>query len=274
MRSCRSRAATSGSRPCRSRCEPGCGSRAPRPAGRPRMPAHTDHRRCGSGRGCRRGTSGARSALWAAGRRARPDLAVLLEEGGADPERQGEPGRRQTERLTGRSRTVSCRRPWPHRFTTRRPSITRHCDSRSRRGTSGSSLRRTRARCRVCRRADNERESLVRDIHDGTLSCDIPADVRDALSRRIGRRDPKRARELERLIEVARRTVAEARLARPLGAGRLDGRLGRRVSAATGGAVWRHGGARSRPFGERGPDVDSACRRHVAGRVGLLPSLL
>jgi hypothetical protein len=51
------------------------------------------------------------------------------------------------------------------------------------------------------RRANDERESLVRDIHDGTLSCNIPPEVRDALSRRIARRDPKRARELERCIE-------------------------------------------------------------------------
>jgi hypothetical protein len=51
------------------------------------------------------------------------------------------------------------------------------------------------------RRADDEREALVRDIHDGTLSCNIPAEVRDALSRRISRRDRKRARQLERLIE-------------------------------------------------------------------------
>jgi hypothetical protein len=51
------------------------------------------------------------------------------------------------------------------------------------------------------RRADDERESLVRDIHDGTLSCDIAMELRDALRRRIGRRSPKRARQLERLIE-------------------------------------------------------------------------
>jgi hypothetical protein len=51
------------------------------------------------------------------------------------------------------------------------------------------------------RRANNERESLVRDIHDGTLSCEIPAEVRRALVKRIGRRDRKRARELEGLID-------------------------------------------------------------------------
>jgi hypothetical protein len=51
------------------------------------------------------------------------------------------------------------------------------------------------------RRADNERESLVRDIHDGTLTRDIPGEVRTALKRRIACRDPHRARELERLID-------------------------------------------------------------------------
>jgi hypothetical protein len=51
------------------------------------------------------------------------------------------------------------------------------------------------------RRADDDCEPLVRDIHDGTLTCDIPADLRDALARRISSRDPRRARELQRLIE-------------------------------------------------------------------------
>jgi hypothetical protein len=51
------------------------------------------------------------------------------------------------------------------------------------------------------RRADQQRESLVRDIHDGTLSCELPTEVRAALGRRIFRRNPRRARELERLAE-------------------------------------------------------------------------
>jgi len=51
------------------------------------------------------------------------------------------------------------------------------------------------------RRANEEREALVRDIHDGTLSCNLPAAVRTALSRSIARRDRNRALELERLIE-------------------------------------------------------------------------
>jgi hypothetical protein len=52
----------------------------------------------------------------------------------------------------------------------------------------------------IARRAERQSAALVRDIFDGTLSCDVPAHVRQALSRRIGRRRPKRARELEQLI--------------------------------------------------------------------------
>jgi len=51
------------------------------------------------------------------------------------------------------------------------------------------------------RRADRESESLIRDIYDGTLSCDLPPHVRAALSRRIARRAPRRARELDRMVE-------------------------------------------------------------------------
>jgi hypothetical protein len=53
----------------------------------------------------------------------------------------------------------------------------------------------------LARRADRESESLVRDIHDGTLSCEVPPDVRASLARRIARRRPQRARELAVLIE-------------------------------------------------------------------------
>ncbi|MEX0612198.1 MAG: GH3 auxin-responsive promoter family protein, partial [Pirellulales bacterium] len=51
------------------------------------------------------------------------------------------------------------------------------------------------------RRADQQSESLIRDIYDGTLSCNVPDQVRTALARRIRRRKPRRARQLERLIE-------------------------------------------------------------------------
>lgn len=49
------------------------------------------------------------------------------------------------------------------------------------------------------RRAQQECDSLIRDIHDGTLSCEIPTAVRRSLSRSIARRHPERARELEKL---------------------------------------------------------------------------
>jgi hypothetical protein len=52
----------------------------------------------------------------------------------------------------------------------------------------------------LARRAGSQAEALIRDIHDGTLSWEIPAPVRDALRRPIARRRPRRARELERLI--------------------------------------------------------------------------
>jgi hypothetical protein len=49
------------------------------------------------------------------------------------------------------------------------------------------------------RRANQDCESLIRDIHDGTLSCEVPGDVRAALAGPIGRRRPQRARDLEQL---------------------------------------------------------------------------
>jgi hypothetical protein len=53
----------------------------------------------------------------------------------------------------------------------------------------------------LARRTDRDSSSLVRDIHDGTLSCDVPGEVRSALAHRIAHRSPERARELDRLIE-------------------------------------------------------------------------
>lgn len=50
------------------------------------------------------------------------------------------------------------------------------------------------------RRANGESESLIRDIYDGTLSCEIPAEIRAALGKKIAKRSPQRARELDRLI--------------------------------------------------------------------------
>jgi hypothetical protein len=57
----------------------------------------------------------------------------------------------------------------------------------------------------MARAGDDEKESLVRDLFDGTLSerFDIPKPVRTALAHRIKKRHPERARELE---EIIRRT--------------------------------------------------------------------
>ena len=57
----------------------------------------------------------------------------------------------------------------------------------------------------MARAGDQEKETLIRDIHDGTLSdrFDIPADIRAALPSRIRKPNPERARELE---EIVRRT--------------------------------------------------------------------
>lgn len=51
------------------------------------------------------------------------------------------------------------------------------------------------------RSADRDRESLIRDIHDGTLTCEIPMSIRESLARRIKSKNPDRARELERVVE-------------------------------------------------------------------------
>jgi hypothetical protein len=53
----------------------------------------------------------------------------------------------------------------------------------------------------LARAADHDKESLIRDIHDGTLSLsiDIPPDIRTELTSRLRRR-PERAAELEAVV--------------------------------------------------------------------------
>ena len=55
----------------------------------------------------------------------------------------------------------------------------------------------------MARLGDLEKESLIRDLHDGTLNprLDIPADVRAALHKTIRRKRPERARELEAIVQ-------------------------------------------------------------------------
>jgi hypothetical protein len=57
----------------------------------------------------------------------------------------------------------------------------------------------------LARAMDQQKEWLIRDIHDGTLSAevDVPQEVRDGIHKKTKKRDPKRARELE---EIVRRT--------------------------------------------------------------------
>jgi hypothetical protein len=54
----------------------------------------------------------------------------------------------------------------------------------------------------LARTGDAERETLLRDLADGTLSSrfDVPRQVRDAAAKRISERHPQRVRELETII--------------------------------------------------------------------------
>lgn len=54
----------------------------------------------------------------------------------------------------------------------------------------------------LARAGDQDKEALIRDIHDGTLSShlDLPADIRADLTRRL-RRHPERARQLEEIVK-------------------------------------------------------------------------
>ena len=51
--------------------------------------------------------------------------------------------------------------------------------------------------------ADDRKEELIRDIHDGTLSVadNLPANVRDTLAKRLSKADPRRAQTLEECVK-------------------------------------------------------------------------
>lgn len=55
----------------------------------------------------------------------------------------------------------------------------------------------------LARAGDAAKESLIRDLHDGTLSkhVDVPADIRDELKRPLARRHVRRALELEAIAQ-------------------------------------------------------------------------
>src|SRR5205823_1176620 len=54
----------------------------------------------------------------------------------------------------------------------------------------------------LARAGDQHKESLIRDLHDGTLNprIDVPGEIRAALARQLDRKHPKRARELEGIV--------------------------------------------------------------------------
>ena len=55
---------------------------------------------------------------------------------------------------------------------------------------------------RLAEIGDEHKESLIRDIRDGTLSdkLEIPAGIRAAIAHRISRKDPRGAQRLERIV--------------------------------------------------------------------------
>src|SRR5260370_3688527 len=54
----------------------------------------------------------------------------------------------------------------------------------------------------LARAGDAEKESLIRDLHDGTLHShiQIPDEIRSKLRKRIAKPHPKRAKELEDIV--------------------------------------------------------------------------
>ena len=81
---------------------------------------------------------------------------------------------------------------------------------------------------RLAQLGDEHRESLIRDIHDGTLSTsfDIPAEIRGRIQSRVRRSDPGRARELQRIIEKTGRLYPKDYWPQPIIACWLGGTAG------------------------------------------------
>ena len=81
---------------------------------------------------------------------------------------------------------------------------------------------------RLAQLGDEHRESLIRDIHDGTLSTafDIPAEIRERLQSRVRRSDPARARELQRIVESTGRLYPKDYWPQPIIACWLGGTAG------------------------------------------------
>jgi hypothetical protein len=81
---------------------------------------------------------------------------------------------------------------------------------------------------RLAQFGDEHRESLIRDIRDGTLSTayEIPAAIRESLSPRIKRANAARARELEQIVERTGRLYPKDYWNQPIIACWLGGTVG------------------------------------------------
>ena len=71
---------------------------------------------------------------------------------------------------------------------------------------------------RLVQLGDEHRQSLIRDIHDGSLSSqfEIPAEIRARLARRTSRANPARARELEQIVATTGRLLPRDYWRRPV----------------------------------------------------------
>ena len=81
---------------------------------------------------------------------------------------------------------------------------------------------------RLAQLGDEHRESLIRDIRDGTLSTayEIPAAIREKLAPRIKRSNAKRAHELEQIVERTGRLYPKDYWSQPIIACWLGGTAG------------------------------------------------
>lgn len=77
----------------------------------------------------------------------------------------------------------------------------------------------------LARHGDHEKQSLIRDIFDGGLSprFEIPSAIRKALARRLGKRHPDRARELEDIVNRTGTLLPKDYWPRPLLLGNWTG---------------------------------------------------
>ncbi len=151
--SCRSRAGTSGRRPCRSLCGPGCGSRARPPGGRPSRPGCTV-------------AAGAGGVHVLAGEPGQVDQCLrppagqpeLLEERRPEPDRQGQPRRLEAHGLAVSSGGASASPPNAPSPTARPAVIRRAASVQSlsiwTNSARASSSRRTRRMQPVCTGCD------------------------------------------------------------------------------------------------------------------------